>query len=542
MGAHRIRIPETVEAFFRQHRTGRRRLLALTYEFDANAFERAFSFVLGQSIQVDVVAGRPSGGSAAGARYWRARWPGTFHPKVLCLLANAHVSVGLGSANLTFSGLGENLEVWSFFEGPEDRAVLAGVRDLLERLQTKGVFPRAASVEEVVEALPAAEDAHPLVSTLHGRLVDQVASRVEAPDEVDLITPINSDPTRVVTQLRRTVGGGEYRLFTGVEPIPRIRGIDRCFALERPTLEDPDGPRAVGLAHAKMFAFRKRSRVELFWGSANLSYSAWLARGARANADILVHCSLSASAWHRLRDRWLPPGHGWREVQPAGPPPEGELEHKGASLELLHCCVESDAVTIDATRSGSATVHLRTPRARATCPLVFREGQATLPATAARRLGFDGGSSPRTLEWFSPSIRTWLAIPVNELAGPSAVGAEVDLVGQLFWEFSGRPMPGRDALQRTSSATADASDEYNSPDEEELTASQHQGALDRFVLEWRAVAARISHACGVNDGLRRFYSTRVLTRVEEEAKHTPERWSESRLAFVRQLLERQWLE
>src|SRR5579862_6092364 len=112
MAAPRIQIPAYVEHFFRTHRKGRRRLLALTYEFDPSAFERAFESILRQDVQVDIVAGVAFSGTSSDARLWGARWPGTFHPKMLCLLANDVVSIGLGSANMTSSGLRENLETW----------------------------------------------------------------------------------------------------------------------------------------------------------------------------------------------------------------------------------------------------------------------------------------------------------------------------------------------------------------------------------------------------------------------------------------------
>ena len=57
-----------------------------------------------------------------------------FHPKVICLLADGQVCVGLGSANLTSSGMAENLEAWAWFNAPEDHPVLAGVRRFLQEM------------------------------------------------------------------------------------------------------------------------------------------------------------------------------------------------------------------------------------------------------------------------------------------------------------------------------------------------------------------------------------------------------------------------
>ena len=110
MSATRIRIPDQVEDFFRTARPGRRRLLALTYRFNSSAFERQFGRVMARGIQVDVVMGDDPPAPGDQYRIWRANWPGTFHPKVLLLLANEQIMLGLGSANLTAEGLGR--ETW----------------------------------------------------------------------------------------------------------------------------------------------------------------------------------------------------------------------------------------------------------------------------------------------------------------------------------------------------------------------------------------------------------------------------------------------
>ena len=101
MSVSRVRIADRVEEFFRDAPPGRWRLLALTYWFDSKAFETRFGRLLGKAIRVDVdvVVGKDLDGLTRGADYrtWRASWPGTFHPKVLIMLANDRIEVGVGS-------------------------------------------------------------------------------------------------------------------------------------------------------------------------------------------------------------------------------------------------------------------------------------------------------------------------------------------------------------------------------------------------------------------------------------------------------------
>ena len=136
-----VEIGAEAEEFFRSRRLGtgraRLRLLALTYEFNLRAFERAFDSSLHWPIMVDIVVGAPEKslrmtrqGINAGLRIWRARWKGTFHPKLLLLLSKDEVVVGIGSANLTSAGLGERLETWRYFTAADSPKLLAGILQL----------------------------------------------------------------------------------------------------------------------------------------------------------------------------------------------------------------------------------------------------------------------------------------------------------------------------------------------------------------------------------------------------------------------------
>lgn len=545
MPIREVQIPSRVEKFFQEERHGRRRMLALTYEFDPAAFERAFAAVLRRPILVDVVAGRECEGSTTRARFWRARWSGTFHPKMIVLLANSRVCVGLGSANLTSSGLGENLETWCYFEGNENRAVLSGVRDFLKTLDTRRAFPSKVEIEEFIGALPKSKQPHAVFSTLHGPLLSQVVSRVRKPvRQVDIITPINCDPTSVVRQLRRTIGGKEYRLYTDKEPVPRIYGITKSHTLKRPERdEEGDGLRAISLAHAKVYAFDNGKTVDMFWGSANLSYSAWLAKGNRANVELLVHSRTSSKEWFSFRDKSLPRGHRWVVVDATGKPPQFPEERQTIGWQLLHAQLERGEVWLEANKPGNVHLLLKAENCGQSfkCMLKFTAIGACLPKRVRDSLGFSRDQAPRFLQWSLGSRRRWFKIPVNRLDLIGEDGGSTDLAQQLFWEFTGRTLPRSD--HRTNAKFP----EENSPDrpdlseeEEELTRSEHQGDLDRFVLEWRTIARRVAQSSRGNDDLRLHHIASVKKRIDIEARISPKKWPDFKRSFVHRLLEREW--
>ncbi|MHB1512317.1 MAG: hypothetical protein ACYCVM_11220 [Acidiferrobacter sp.] len=529
----------------------------MTYEFNAQVFERAFAPLAKMGILMDVVAGTECGDPMGRMRVWRARWPGTFHPKMLCLLAGARVRICLGSANLTAGGLGENLEVWRYFEGKRDQSVLSGVRDFLCLLQGKKILPDKVNVEEIIKALPKGRGAPDFLSTLTGPLDKQVTSRVGRVERADIISPINGDPSQLVGALKDKTGG-KYCLYTG-DQVPCIDGISEYFKLERRGEEA--GDEAVGDAplgrpragarlaampvHAKVYAFYRRGHVDLFWGSANLSYSAWSAAGERANVDFLVHSRVSHKAWLTFRKK-LPQNHTWKKAEPNGRPPK--VKENGGGWALLHACEEQGHIRIYANKLCShVSLQLRGDKRPLKQTLTFdEEGAVDLSCSVAERLGFlPNSDGPRVLHWRIGVATPWRQIPVNRLDALQDETRQemLDLAQQLFQEYTGRPLrrsiaPPTDG--RVLAVTEDLEMVASNEEEKELGQSNHQAALDRFVLEWRAIARRIHDACEGNEGLLRCRIEQVHQRILSEAKRLPEIWPEYRQVFVHEIMERPW--
>jgi hypothetical protein len=336
------------------------------------------------------------------------------------------------------------------------------------------------------------------------------------------------------------------RLFTGEEPVPKIPGIRANFTLRRPEPDErtENGLRALGLMHAKIYAFCSGKRVALFWGSANLSESAWLRCDQRANVDLLVRATCTRQQWERFLNA-LPEGHKWVPAEARSIAWLREKKSTETLWALIHGVVEHGELRLSATASGRRNVVLRSIAGAGPvrCTLTFKDSQAVLHAKHAKRLGFERGQGPSGLKWYMGRGLGWGAIPINFLDPVDDHGVEVDLAQQLYEEFAGCPLPGRGGVRPPPPPGSDGGDgDDHLEDEDELALSDHQGAMDRFVLEWRALARRVARAACENEDLHRHYAATVVKRVLSEAARKSSDWPRYKIDFVKKLMERPWQE
>jgi hypothetical protein len=553
-----IEIAAAAEEFFRRKRLAshhcRLRLLALTYEFDLGAFHRAFENILQWQVRVDVVRGTPDKygdreptnlGSGSVPRVWRAQWKGTFHPKMICLLADDEVMVGIGSANLTAAGLGERLETWKYFAKQHDVDLLAGVRNFLTQASEQKIIPSQVNCKEIIEALPKRRaSATPLLSTLYGSLIDQIVATVLKPvKRIDIVSPIDGNPDRVLSKLvDRLAMSPEIHLFSN-DPMPRLAHTAHYYKLLRPSRTAKAAEveiRILTSVHAKIFAFETSNHVDVFWGSANLSQPAWLAVGRKANVDILVHSRVSQKEWRKLRDN-LPPKHKWAIANPSK---NKEIERKQvASWEILYASIEHGHVDFAANMHGVLNVRLRTQSAETQCELNFRkqngEIQARLAPTPAAKLALKDPPYPRFIKAQIPGMG-WQNIPLNNLDTISDDPSIRSLEDLLLWEYTGRTFVKRNRTKKLSSPDDDDKDKPDSAEEEELSHFTHQGELDKVVLKWRAIAKRVALSSGTNDQLKLSRLKEIGSRVESSALESPHEWPSFKKRFVQKVLERAW--
>lgn len=544
-----IDIPEFVDKYFYERRAGRCRLLVLTYEFNPGTFETRFERVLRrQNVQVDVVIGQPPARDQnlinrpqQGLLYrvWRANWLGKFHPKIIILMADDDLVVGLGSANMTVGGLGGNLECWQFYPvSPDNSSVVGGVKKLLECLIERKIVTDKAGLKEITSALPSEVNTC-LIHTLTGRLFDQVIPRLRGPVlRVDIISPINGDPGRLLELLRRKTGAKEIHYYSHNNPMPSLAACTSYWRLEPPggKLDDEEKLAKYTAVHSKMFAFCSVKGIDLFWGSANASNTAWLNTGSGSNIDFLIHSRLSHGEWEKFRTN-LPNKYSWKKVRPKGECGSVEEEcTSGNNWRFLHACWDGRALQIEAGRSGEVALRLKSTESREvrhSC--VFQENQCVCSQSMANRLGFRPGNIPSVLQVATGTTSNWQIVPVNSLLGPKGDDNSADVAHQLYWQYAGRPFSGQRVVSITGDPDSMNQSDPLSKDEEELTESPYQGEFDRFVLLWRTIAYRLNKSAPQGSDLLRERIEDALCRIQLEALHQPGRWPRPKQDFVKSI-------
>jgi hypothetical protein len=242
-----------------------------------------------------------------------------------------------------------------------------------------------------------------------------------------------------------------------------------------------------------------------------------------------------------LRDKSLPSGHKWKVATAKGEPPKESLERKTTWL-LLHAYVQNGKVWLEANRPRSVHLLLKSENSSKahSCFLNFKDEAACLPSKVQANLGFGCDHAPKFLSWRPASKRKWFKIPVNnlELIGDDRESA--DLAQQLFWEFSGRVLCTNQSPNVRIPDTKPPDGPDISAEEKELTISGHQGELDKFVLEWRAIARSIAQCCKGNEALRLNRILSVERRIDLAARSVPTEWPFFKRNFVKELLKRRW--
>jgi hypothetical protein len=544
MSGKTVQIPMEVEKFFREAARkkgragiGRSRMLAFTYEFVNNDFERCFERVLKMPVHVDIVASHKDEAVRTTNRYnlWYANWRGTFHPKLICLMSGGEVIAGLGSSNLTSSGLQENLETWAFSREVE---FLSGVRDFLRDIAKKNIVSARVGIDEFLAVLPQRQK-KAVFSTLDGSLIGQVISCLHGSvKKLDIISPIHGDPTLVIGKLKSKIKSMKICLYAGDAAIPKIKGIADYKCLKRPEASDGQA-RSAGLLHAKLYAFHSGQSVHLFWGSANLSTSAWLRADRGSNVELLAHSLVDRKYWSGFIKSPLP-GHKWVEIKPEGGSIKKEERPTGLGWRLLNAVWENKKLHLIASSDISTNLQLRKlgTKAITTCQVIFKDREGSISHNVATALGFTEDECPSSLKWRRKSSRAWRDIPVNNLdIAPDGTKFKT-LTERLYWEFACRPLPKKANMQI--GGDNHKTEEALLPEEEELAISEHQGDLDCFVLEWRSIVKKMHTAAHGNKKLLNQYAKKIKKELDKVVKEEPDKWPQFKIQFVNELLSEKW--
>jgi hypothetical protein len=218
-------------------------------------------------------------------------------------------------------------------------------------------------------------------------------------------------------------------------------------------------------------------------------------------------------------------------VFPKDPPPVTDR------FRLLNAVWTGRKLSLEGNCSGEEKLWLRSCKSSAVKVLLkFKSNRASVSPEAAARLGFSTGPAPETLRY---GLRTQKPqeIIVNDLSHVAAGLGSSDVASLLFWRYTGRLLPGSGAGSAVLRAHEINGEGGLGIEEEELAHCLHQGALDRFVLQWRLNARRIESCSGKNCKLmeQRFKEARQL--ICAEAEERPGEWPGHRRKFVEDLFD-----
>lgn len=289
-------------------------VLACTFTFDRSYFEQLLDALAEchpeggdrlREIPVDVVCDhRHYRGHAA--TYNVHCWAGDnlFHPKLLLLLFNDHIVWIEGSLNLTRAGYTVNRELVTFHENRKCK-LPHGVRELVRNLASQGVDAARRVLKAVSGARTDVQNRS--VTSLDSALLDGFLSRVKHAHSVYVVTPFldhrDQAGLAIETAALKVLAGrypdAAFRIF-----LPEVTRADGRPALQasKALFTQAFGPRAregrlafCGVSsdqhplHAKLLAVRhgkQGARATVLTGSPNLTESALLKKGARANVEL----------------------------------------------------------------------------------------------------------------------------------------------------------------------------------------------------------------------------------------------------------------
>jgi hypothetical protein len=229
--------------------------------------------------------------------------PGAFHPKIALFLGPRSARVLVGSHNLTMSGFGLNREMTNVIEvqGKKDREGAAAVQEVLGFARDWTAKLAPALVKSLEDLAGFAEPYRGPIPT--DRTVTVVGARPEGetlwervlpslPGSADRITVVGPFYGQQLDFLNRVCADlSPDELVVGLDPetvsfpsganLPSVSRIVDASSL-------CPGKNADGYLHAKAILIESGGSRVLLSGSANPTFSAWLAGPTSRNAEIVV--------------------------------------------------------------------------------------------------------------------------------------------------------------------------------------------------------------------------------------------------------------
>jgi HKD family nuclease len=472
---------------------------------------------------------------------------GVFHPKCFFLSAGNQHLVGVGSANLTHGGMGDNLELCFV---TNDVAVVRGVAGFLLTLaESPHVRFRDSAkgfLREIAGYIGKKQSPHsPVLHSLQKPIFSQMWQSVgEQATRIHILSPWHSggskesDP-KVVSAIRKIIGvSPKVTVFTNaVDCEGRYGpacgpGILSVRVLKRTTTKQSSGSTAeVDLGdyrpsqlHAKAYAFEKVTRKKSwFIGSANCTIPALFAPVSEGgNVEMVVHIPATeagkldsdlsrifAEAKTKSTDPTKP------ESTPLGHVLDGAMIPGG--ILRLHAANPRDESQIEI-----APIDLREKSSQQWVKVKFRRGVARLSRHQSRLLLSamsieNSGTDDRRGFFLAEIVNgkpvsfpvTWTHRPRWENGEAEDAPTLIDGLEDLLASVSGwrSRSPGWQAADNDS--TEDDDDDLRSW----LTESKHAGELDRIAI----VVARLKRAISKRGVYGHLLEGQVRTLIEKSA-------------------------
>ncbi len=550
LGLQWVRTSDAIRGFVTEYGgTAPRRAVLCTYDFEVERFEAVLFPELtrrGRQFRMLVLADAAAlqaeflrTGQRQFDRYEvapvRCAKGGVFHPKLIFLTAGRKHLVGIGSANLTAGGLGTNLELmlWANDSTEEGRQLVGGAAHFVGRLLNNQLVQMPSSARDFIEATVAGVRTRQnvIIDSLEQDLLSQMISTVPPSDGtgsaargLSVLSPWHSagrmpegvEPA-VIRQLRKGFGA-QLTVFTeGRNGRGPDLGVQVRIRAEPPNgaapngQEDEDAPggdsafdRRPGRVHAKAYLVRAKRGGTLFVGSANCTQPALLRSvSAGGNVEVLVPSGLrerEISAFERDLDALFVPTQETFAVTPPARP--------GVSNGLILCGRLIDGKSgvclhIEAPEVARGSVLIGSTADKCTVRVDIKAGVGGVSDYAAIEALFPGAVPARSESFWgcvlwekvgSGAVPFAVSVP---LLAPSTDQPDAFL-RDLAWEEMGI-WPSYNRTDAADSGNGQDDDSQYSDHEEDiktLTASKHQGELDRLAVAAAVLRKRLAGAAG----------------------------------------------
>ncbi|QDV85386.1 hypothetical protein [Planctomycetes bacterium TBK1r] len=295
-----------------------RRALFTTFTFSPGAFQQQYVTPLVQhgcgdiAVLADRMGYSQSLFSAAAVqgigsdyRLRQVSVPGAFHGKLVLIRTISSMIVGVGSGNLTASGLQTNAEVGALYVIKEDEQ-LTQLDNLFQRLRHLALLDESPADE--VSPISLTPDAR-LITSIDASLIDQMNLPSDV-RKIEIVSPFVDGQLEVLHTMRDLWPEAHIRLRLdpGFGALSEsLLAIDDNHVEVQVPIESKEGKEEVRrpAVHGKLICFVGREEATAILGSANLSRPAFL---AKENFEAVVERRIPVHAVEKLlsvpRVRW----------------------------------------------------------------------------------------------------------------------------------------------------------------------------------------------------------------------------------------------